>query len=105
MRRIAWVNWRYRFGQNTWTNWLDARFHCIVFAKHDSHTWNPEAVSRQTAWLGNYLGIKGEPGERHRIWPIVQLAGWGESVPIDKVQSILDHGTRRPVLWSLTGAG
>jgi hypothetical protein len=46
--------------------------------------------------VGKHLGIEGETGERHRIWPIVQLADWGESVPTDQVQSILDYGTRRP---------
>ncbi len=53
-------------------------------------------ISRQTAWLGKQLGIKGEPGERHRIWPIVQLSDWGESVPVDQVRDILEHGTKRP---------
>jgi hypothetical protein len=46
--------------------------------------------------LGSHLGIKGEPGERHKIWPIVQLSDWGESVPPDQVRSVLEHGTRLP---------
>jgi len=53
-------------------------------------------ISRQTDWLGKHLGIKGESGERKRIWPIVQLADWGESVSAREVPEILDHGTRRP---------
>lgn len=44
MRRIAWLNWHYRFGQCTRTNWIDARCHCLVFAKADVWTWNPGAV-------------------------------------------------------------
>lgn len=44
MRRIAWVNWHYRFGQCGRSNWIDARCHCLVFAKHDTHTWNPDDV-------------------------------------------------------------
>jgi len=44
MRRIAWVNWHYRFGQCRSTNWIDARCHCLIFAKHSSWTWNPDAV-------------------------------------------------------------
>ncbi len=53
-------------------------------------------VSRQTQWLGEYLGIKGEPGEARKIWPIVQLADWGETVSASQVPEIVDHGTRRP---------
>jgi len=26
----------------------------------------------------------------------VQLADWGEAVPLDQVRPVLDHGTRRP---------
>ncbi len=44
MRRIAWVNWHYRFGQCTRSNWIDARCHCLVFAKHESWRWNPDEV-------------------------------------------------------------
>jgi len=44
MRRIAWVNWHYRFGQCTRHNWIDSRCHCLIFAKHETHTWNPENV-------------------------------------------------------------
>jgi hypothetical protein len=62
------------------------------FGNADDPSW----ISRQTAWLGDYLGIQGKIGERHRIWPIVQLSDWGESVPVNQVHSILDHGTRRP---------
>ena len=45
MRRIAWVNWHYRFGQCQRTNWIDARCHCLIFAKHDSWTFNADAVA------------------------------------------------------------
>jgi hypothetical protein len=60
------------------------------------HAHDPAWISRQTELLGRSLGIKGEPGERVRIWPIVQLSDWGETVPVTQVQEILDHGTRRP---------
>ncbi len=62
------------------------------FGHHDDPAW----ISRQTTWLGDYLGIRGEPGERHKIWPIVQLADWGEPVTAEQVPTVLDHGTRRP---------
>jgi hypothetical protein len=42
------------------------------------------------------LGIKGEPGERIKIWPIVQLSDLGETVPVSQVNEVLDHGSRAP---------
>lgn len=44
MRRIAWVNWHYRFGQCRDTNWIDARVHCLVFSKRATWKWRPDAV-------------------------------------------------------------
>jgi hypothetical protein len=60
------------------------------------HAADPEWISRQTAWLGRYLGIEGKAGEPHRIWPIVQLSDWGEVVPAAQVETVLEHGTRLP---------
>ena len=60
------------------------------------HAEEPEWISRQVAWLGRHLGIEGQPGERHRIWPIVQVSDWGETVPLEQVPAVLDHGSRRP---------
>lgn len=57
---------------------------------------DPAWISRQTAWLGRHLGLKGRLGERPRIWPIVQLSDWGEAVPVAQVRKVLDHGTRPP---------
>ncbi len=71
-------------------------FSIMPYHARFGHAADPSWISRQTAWLGNYLGIKGDAGERHRIWPIVQLSDWGESVAVDQVRTVLDHGTRRP---------
>ncbi len=60
------------------------------------HPADPEWISRQTHWLGRYLGISGTAGESKAIWPIVQLSDWGESVTADQVAEVLDHGTRSP---------
>lgn len=62
------------------------------FGHHDDPAW----ISRQVAWLGDYLGIEGRPGERHRIWPIVQISDWGEAVSVAQVPAVLDHGSRPP---------
>lgn len=49
LRRIAWINWHYRFGQCNRSNWIDSRCHCLVYTQRVSaerrlYTWNPEAV-------------------------------------------------------------
>ncbi len=60
------------------------------------HADDPAWISRQTASLARSLGIKGSPGERLKIWPIVQLSDWGEKVPVSQVAQVLDHGTQPP---------
>jgi hypothetical protein len=60
------------------------------------HVKDPDWISRQVAWLGQHLGIEGKPDERLKIWPIVQVADWGEPVPWEQVETVLDHGSRRP---------
>jgi hypothetical protein len=60
------------------------------------HAKDPAWVSRQVGWLGKHLGVRGVAGERIRIWPIVQLADWGDPVPVEQVAGVLDHGTRAP---------
>jgi len=71
-------------------------FSIMPYHARFGHAADPSWISRQTAWLGEYLGIQGEPSERHRIWPIVQLSDWGATVSVDQVRSVMDHGTRRP---------
>jgi hypothetical protein len=60
------------------------------------HANDPPWISRQVSWLGRHLGLEGKPGERPRIWPIVQLSEWGEPVPTRQVAEVIDHGTRPP---------
>jgi hypothetical protein len=60
------------------------------------HPKDPGWISGQVAWLGGALGIEGRPGERHHIWPIVQLSDWGEPVPVEQIEPVLDHGSRLP---------
>ncbi len=71
-------------------------FSIMPYHARFGHSEDPAWISRQTAWLGNHLGITGQAGERHQIWPIVQLADWGETVSVEQVRRVLDHGTRRP---------
>ena len=71
-------------------------FSIMPYHARFGHATEPAWISRQVAWLGRHLGITGQPGERHRIWPIVQLSDWGEAVPAAQVLEVLDHGTRSP---------
>ena len=71
-------------------------FSIMPYHARFGHAADPAWISRQTAALGRFLGIKGEPGERLKIWPIVQLSDWGETVPVSQVKEVLDHGTRAP---------
>ena len=60
------------------------------------HIKDPGWISRQVAWLGRHLGVEGKTEERLKIWPIVQVADWGEPVPWEQVETVLDQGSRRP---------
>jgi len=60
------------------------------------HPSDPEWIHRQVAELGRRFSLRGEAGERLRIWPIVQLADWGEKVPPEQVEAVLRHGSARP---------
>lgn len=60
------------------------------------HSNDPDWIARQVQWLGAYLGIEGRPGERHRIWPIVQVSDWGEAVPVAQVDRVLRLGAQTP---------
>lgn len=71
-------------------------FSIMPYHARFNHPKDPAWISRQTAWLGKHLDIQGKPGERHKIWPIVQLSDWGESVPVSQVEAVMDHGTRPP---------
>lgn len=60
------------------------------------HASDPAWIGRQVRALGHNLGVTGRPQERIKIWPIVQLAEWGERVPLAQVGEVLEHGMRPP---------
>jgi hypothetical protein len=71
-------------------------FSPMVYHARFGHAADLEWIARQVTWLGQYLNIKGTPGERRRIWPIVQISDWGEPVPVQQVSAVLERGARRP---------
>ena len=76
-------------------------FSIMPYHARFAHANDPAWISRQTAWLGKTLGIQGKPGERNKIWPIVQLSDWGEKVHDAQVRAVLDHGTRLPATGAM----
>ena len=62
------------------------------FGHSDDLDW----IEERTSWLGDYLGIQGRSEEKIKIWPIVQLSDWGETVSETEVSQIIEYGTRPP---------
>jgi hypothetical protein len=62
------------------------------FGHADDVSW----ISRQTEELGKLLNVQRAPGEKPEIWPIVQLADWGERVSPSQIASIIEYATRPP---------
>jgi transposase len=60
------------------------------------HSQDPAWISRCTADLGKLLELTGQPNDKQKIWPIVQLSDWGEKVPESQIPAIVEHGARRP---------
>jgi hypothetical protein len=77
------------------SKYLDV-FSIMPYHARFGHANDPAWIARQIKSLGDLLGIQGKPGEKQQIWPIVQLADWGERVPVEQVAAVLDYGTRLP---------
>ena len=71
-------------------------FSPMPYHARSGHAADPAWIGRQVAWLGRHLGVKGRPGERTRIWPIVQLSDWGEPVTAAQVAEVIGQGARPP---------
>jgi hypothetical protein len=71
-------------------------FSIMPYHARFGHAADAAWISRQTTRLGQFLGIEGKTGERIKIWPIVQLSDWGETVAASQIREVLDHGTRPP---------
>lgn len=71
-------------------------FSIMPYHARFGHAQDPEWIFRQTRALGDLLQLTGNPEEKQKIWPIVQLADWGAEVPVEQVRQVLEFGTRRP---------
>jgi len=60
------------------------------------HSDDPVWIAERVRWLGDYLNVEGIRGEKTRIWPIVQISDWGESVQAEDVADIIEYGTVEP---------
>jgi hypothetical protein len=71
-------------------------FSIMPYHARFGHASDPAWIARQTKQLGQQLGLQGQPTEKQRIWPIVQLADWGERVPAEQIAAVIDCGTQSP---------
>jgi hypothetical protein len=79
-------------------------FSIMPYHARFGHAGDPAWISRQTAKLGKLLGLRGEPGEKKFIWPIVQSSDWGERVPVSEIPEIIRHGLKAPATGVMTFA-
>ena len=76
LKRIAWINWHYRFGQCNRSNWIDARCHCLIYANGEGWTWNPDEVlvdsDRKTQYADKRVDETEHGGQRlpGTVWGI-----------------------------------
>jgi hypothetical protein len=77
------------------TPYLDI-FSIMPYHARFGHHTDPAWIGRQTRRLGELLGIAGNPGEKQEIWPIVQLSDWGERVPVEQIEPVLEQASLRP---------
>jgi hypothetical protein len=71
-------------------------FSIMPYHARFGHHTDPAWIGRQTRKLGALLGIEGKPDEKKKIWPIVQLSDWGERVPVEQIETVLEQGSLRP---------
>jgi len=71
-------------------------FSIMPYHARFGHVGDPAWMARQVRRLGELLKIQGKPNEEKRIWPIVQLSDWGERVPVEQVETVLDYGSQQP---------
>lgn len=78
-----------------WKPYIDV-YSPMPYHARFGHARDLEWIARQTRWLGEFLEIEGKPGERVKIWPIVQVSNWGEDVRAEDVERIIDLGAQPP---------
>lgn len=103
--RIAWINWHYRFGQCHRANWIDARCHCLVYAKDpENYTWNPDAVlvpSDRVAYGDKRTQQAATPGLRlpGTVWGVPSDGPYWGRVQGNSTERRKDHPNQLPEVY------
>lgn len=71
-------------------------FSIMPYHARFGHASDPAWIARQVQQLAGLLNLSGAANEKQYIWPIVQLADWGERVPVEQVAAVLDFGSQQP---------
>lgn len=103
--RIAWVNWHYRFGQCHRSNWIDARCHCLIYAKSVNYTWNPEAVlvesDRATTYADKRIHETENGGKRlpGTVWGVPSDGAYWGRVTGNSKERWKNHPNQLPIRY------
>ncbi|WP_417744824.1 DNA-methyltransferase [Rosistilla oblonga] len=108
---IAWVNLLYSFGQCTRRNWVDARTHCLFYAKGERGTWNHDDVLVESMRSSTYADKRVTQTERGgkrlpgTIWGLKPYDNerWGRVQGTSKERwnvkngALMDHDNQIPI--------
>lgn len=78
-----------------WKSYIDV-YSPMPYHARFGHANDLDWIARQTKWLGAFLEIQGTPGERVKIWPIVQISKWGEDVDPSEIEKVVTLGAQPP---------
>jgi site-specific DNA-methyltransferase (adenine-specific) len=104
MRRIAWINWHYRFGQCGRGNWIDSRCHCLVYSKTKKYTWNPDDVlveSDRIAYGDKRTSQTENGGKRvpFTVWGIPSDGAYWGRVQGNSTERVRDRPNQLPEVY------
>src|SRR5690242_14124955 len=87
---VSWPS-TFRLKRRTWTSSASCRITRDLGTPATQHGFRDKSKR-----LGELLNIRGRPDEKKQIWPIIQVSDWGERVPVEQVEAVLDFGSQPP---------
>ena len=105
MKKIDSVIWHYRFGQCGRSKWINAHCRCLIFAKHDSWTWNPEEVlvdsDRKTKYADKRIHETENGGQRSpgTVWGIPSDGSYWGRVNGNSAERCAGHPNQLPEVY------